>query len=374
LFALKDVGFTVKRGETVGIIGRNGAGKSTLLKILAGVTAPSAGRVEIRGRLFPMIELNAGLNPELSGRENIRLLGAIMGLTRREIERKLPEIEEFTELGEWFDRPVRMYSSGMLGRLGFGVAVNIESDIILIDETFAVGDLKFQNKSLARIKQMQSGDVTVLLVSHGLDTLQFVCKKGIFLENGRILAQGSTLEAINAYESRVFKNSEETQEHRVRNRITSEEINIYGARLFDGNFETLDKVISGKPFGIEIDLRLNRPLQIPMFSIGLHNENGVLTKWNISMEDGLRKTGDCDRYLVRAWYPENHFVDGSYEVHFAARDGASFETLERIAGLIRFDVTGGTISEGIISGACLWKIILGDSDAHINGKCNPSCQ
>ena len=145
-WALRDVNLEVRRGETIGIVGRNGAGKSTLLKVLAGVTAPTRGRVEIRGRIFPMIELNAGLHKELTGRENVRLLGAVMGMSRREIELRLPGIEDFTDLGEWFDRPVRMYSSGMLSRLGFGVAVNVESDVILIDETFAVGDLKFQEQ------------------------------------------------------------------------------------------------------------------------------------------------------------------------------------------------------------------------------------
>ena len=145
-WALKDINLEIQKGETIGIVGRNGAGKSTLLKVLAGVTTPTRGRVEIRGRLFPMIELNAGLNMELTGRENVSLLGAVMGLSRRGIESKLPDIEEFTELGDWFDRPVRMYSSGMLARLGFGVAVNIESEVILIDETFAVGDLKFQKQ------------------------------------------------------------------------------------------------------------------------------------------------------------------------------------------------------------------------------------
>ncbi len=132
--------------KTLGIVGRNGAGKSTLLKLLAGVTSPTRGRIEIYGRIFPMIELNAGLNKELTGRENVRLLGAVMGMSRKEIESKLPEIHEFTDLGMWFDKPVRMYSSGMLSRLGFGVAVNVESDVILIDETFAVGDLKFQTR------------------------------------------------------------------------------------------------------------------------------------------------------------------------------------------------------------------------------------
>jgi ABC-type polysaccharide/polyol phosphate transport system ATPase subunit len=248
-WALRDVNLEVRRGETIGIVGRNGAGKSTLLKVLAGVTAPTRGRVEIRGRIFPMIELNAGLHKELTGRENVRLLGAVMGMSRREIESRLPGIEDFTDLGEWFDRPVRMYSSGMLSRLGFGVAVNVQSDVILIDETFAVGDLKFQNKSMARIKEMRESGVTVLLVSHGLETLQFVARRGLLIERGRLLAEGSALDAINAYEKLVFRADQEHGELRARSRISTEEVNVYSARLYDAEGRTLQEVVTDVPFG-----------------------------------------------------------------------------------------------------------------------------
>lgn len=356
-WALRDVNLEIGRGETVGIVGRNGAGKSTLLKLLAGVTAPTRGRVEVRGQVFPMIELNAGLHMELTGRENVRLLAAVMGFTSREIEARLPGIEEFTDLGPWFDKPVRMYSSGMLGRLGFGVAVNVESDIILIDETFAVGDLKFQNKSLARIKELQQSGATVLLVTHSLDTLQFVARRGIFMEMGRVISSGSSLDAINAYEKMVFRSEDDQPEHRVRNRITTEEVNIYSARLYGEDGTTIDEARTGIPFGIEVDLRLNRLLEHPMFSVGMHNESGILCKWNISLEDGLLAPGSCDRFLVRVWYPENYLTRGTYEVHFAARDGASFETLERIAGLITFSVAGPDCGQGIVAGPCEWDLV-----------------
>jgi lipopolysaccharide transport system ATP-binding protein len=356
-WALKDVNLEIRKGETVGIVGRNGAGKSTLLKVLAGVTAPTRGRIEIHGRLFPMIELNAGLNMELTGRENVRLLAAVMGLSRREIEFKLPDIEEFTELGDWFDRPVRMYSSGMLARLGFGVAVNIESEVILIDETFAVGDLKFQNKSLARVKELRESGATVLLVSHSLETLQFVARRGILLEEGSVVATGSALEAINAYETLVFRSEKERLEHRTRSRITSEEANIYSARLYGDDGQTLTEIRSGAPFGIEVDLRLNRPLQRPMFSIGILNAQGILCKWNISQEDGLAEPGPPSRYLVRAWYPENYLMNGAYEIHFAVRDGASFETLERLAGVLSFAVIGPNRARGIVAGPCKWELL-----------------
>ncbi len=355
-WALRDLNLEVRRGETLGIVGRNGAGKSTLLKVLAGVTAPTKGRVEIHGRIFPMIELNAGLNKELTGRENVRLLGAVMGMTRREIESRLPEIEGYTDLGEWFDKPVRMYSSGMLSRLGFGVAVNVESDVILIDETFAVGDLKFQNKSMARIKEMRESGVTVLLVSHGLETLQFVARRGLFLEEGRLLAEGTALDAINAYEKAVFRADPGQSEIRARSRISTQEVNIYNARLYDADGRTLNEIVADTPFGIEVDLRLNQILERPMFSMGIHNDAGVLCKWNISLEDGLSVPGLRDRFLVRAWYPENHLMKGLYEVHFAARDGASFETLERVAGLLKFTVKGPAGAKGIVSGPCLWTV------------------
>jgi len=373
-WALKNVSIEVRRGETVGIVGRNGAGKSTLLKVLAGVTGPTRGRVEIRGRIFPMIELNAGLHMELTGRENVRLLGAVMGLSHREIESKLPEIDDFTELGEWFDRPVRMYSSGMLGRLGFGVAVNIESDVVLIDETFAVGDLKFQNKSLARVKEMRESGATVLLVSHSLETLQFVARRGILLEQGKLLAMGSALEAINEYEKLVFRSEQKRLEHRVRNRISSEDVNIYSARVYGEDGRSLTEVPAGEPFGIEVDLRLNRPLERPMFSMGILNAAGILCKWNISEEDGLSTTGASDHYLLRVWYPENRLSTGAYEAHFAAREAASFETLERIAGIVSFAVIGPRRSRGIVAGACRWELAPHESECLAPEAPRAECQ
>lgn len=356
-WALKDLNLEIRKGETIGIIGRNGAGKSTLLKVLAGVTEPTRGRVEIRGRIFPMIELNAGLHMELTGRENVRLLAAVMGLSRKEIDAKLPDIEDFTELGDWFDKPVRMYSTGMLGRLGFGVAVNIRSDVVLIDETFAVGDLRFQNKSLARVKQMRESGATVLLVSHSLETLQFVARHGILLEEGELITTGTALEAITAYETLVFRSEQKRLEHKVLNRIKTGEIDIFSARLYGEDEQTLTEVRAGEPFGIEVDVKLNRLLESPMFSLGILNAAGILCKWNISAEDGLAEPGRCERYRLRAWYPENRLSNGAYEVHFAARDGASSETPERIAGILSFAVTGPGRARGIVSGKCQWQLL-----------------
>jgi homopolymeric O-antigen transport system ATP-binding protein len=356
-WALQDVTFEVARGETLGIVGRNGAGKSTLLKVLAGVAVPTEGRVEVFGRIFPMIELNAGLNMDLTGRENVQFLGAVMGLSLPEVEAAMPDIEDFTELGDWFDRPVRTYSSGMLARLGFGVAVNVESDVILIDETFAVGDLKFRNKSLAKVREMRESGATILLVSHSLDTLQFVAKNGILLENGRIVDRGTALETINAYEKLVFRSEQSRLQHRVGNRISSEDVVVHGARIYGEDDTTLTEVSAGAPFGVEVDLGINRELERPLFSLGIVSTSGILCIWNVSEEDGLSTTPVRDRCLVKAWYPANHLVAGAYEVHFAVRDAASFETLERIAGLVSFAVIGTRRARGVVAGVCAWEIL-----------------
>ncbi len=294
-WALREINLEITRGETFGILGRNGAGKSTLLKVLAGVTLPTRGNVEVTGRIFPMIELNAGLNPELTGRENVKLLGSIMGLTRSEMEDKLPGIEDFTELGEWFDKPVRMYSSGMLGRLGFGVAVNIESDVILIDETFAVGDLRFQNKSLARMQRLRESGATILLVSHSLETLQFVSSRGILLEQGRLLREGEILETITQYESLVFRSEQK--------------------RLEKKNVQT------------------------------------ILCRSNI---EHCAKPIDAGNYKIRVAYPENDLSTGAYEIQLeAAVNGRRIGS----SSLTSFSVVGPKRSRGVIAGACEWDFV-----------------
>jgi ABC-type polysaccharide/polyol phosphate transport system ATPase subunit len=355
VWALRDLSFEVKRGETVGIIGRNGAGKSTLLKVLAGVSPPSRGRVEVHGRIFPMIELNAGVHPELTGRENTYLLGAIMGIPRRRMSALLPEIEEFVELGDWFDRPVRTYSSGMVARLGFGVATRIESDVLLIDETFAVGDLKFQNKSLARLKELRENGATVILVTHSLDMLQFIAQRGIVLDGGAIVAQGSALEGLRAYEQLVFGQERSRLQH-GRSADGGKELTIMSSRIFGPHDETLTEIETGAPFGIEIRLRVHRPLDRPVFSVGILNATGVVCVWNVSEEDGLRCEGLSGAMRLRVWYGEQTLSKGAYEVNFALREQASYETLERLGGIASFSVTGAGRARGIMALPAQWQL------------------
>ena len=199
-WALTNISFGVTRGEVVGIIGRNGAGKSTLLKILSRITAPTKGRVEIRGRVASLLEVGTGFHPELTGRENIHLNGAILGMRRAEIARKFDEIVAFAEIEKFLDTPVKRYSSGMSVRLAFAVAAHLDPEILVVDEVLAVGDYDFQKKCLGKMRDVSTHESrTVLFVSHNLQAVQSLCGRAILLENGRITAQGATISVVADY-------------------------------------------------------------------------------------------------------------------------------------------------------------------------------
>ncbi len=199
VWALKDVSFEINRGEAVGIIGRNGAGKSTLLKVLSRITEPSAGRVSIKGRVASLLEVGTGFNPELSGRENIFLNGAILGMSRQEIKRKLDEIVCFAEVEKFLDTPVKRYSSGMYVRLAFAVAAHLEPEILLVDEVLAVGDMEFQKKCLGRMGEVSKGGRTVLFVSHNMGSIVSLCQRAILLDAGKTVIDGKAAEVVQKY-------------------------------------------------------------------------------------------------------------------------------------------------------------------------------
>jgi lipopolysaccharide transport system ATP-binding protein len=199
IWALKDISFQIESGEVVGILGRNGAGKSTLLKILSGISDPTEGYADIYGRVGSLLEVGTGFHPELTGRENIYLNGAILGMKKAEIKRKLDEIVAFAEIDKFLDTPVKHYSSGMFVRLAFSVAAHLEPEILLVDEVLAVGDLAFQRKCLGKMDDVAQGGRTVLFVSHNMGLLQMLCKRGIFLHQGTVSTDGTITEAVDAY-------------------------------------------------------------------------------------------------------------------------------------------------------------------------------
>jgi lipopolysaccharide transport system ATP-binding protein len=234
-WALKEVSFDIQQGDRVGIIGRNGAGKSTLLKILSRITEPTSGRVSIKGRVASLLEVGTGFHPELTGRENIFLNGAILGMSKVEIERKFDEIVAFAEVEKFLDTPVKRYSSGMYVRLAFAVAAHLEPEILIVDEVLAVGDAQFQKKCLGKMEEVGKEGRTVLFVSHNMAMISNLCKKGIYLESGKIALQGEISQAIGKYYQSANENNEVTNR-----RIGSDSVELLGAELvgLGGNLET----------------------------------------------------------------------------------------------------------------------------------------
>jgi lipopolysaccharide transport system ATP-binding protein len=258
VWALKDINFEVEQGEVLGIIGRNGAGKSTLLKILSRTTSPTTGSVKLKGRVASLLEVGTGFHPELSGRDNIYLNGAILGMTRQEIKRKFDEIVDFAGVERYIDTPVKRYSSGMYVRLAFGVAAHLESEILIVDEVLAVGDAEFQKKCLGKMKEVSEGQGrTVLFVSHNMGAVKSLCSKAISLKSGVLDYQGEATETINNYmnshyDSLLFKDLEQ-----ISNRKGNQKVVFSSLVIENEQGDSATKILTGSNVTLVFKLKIN---------------------------------------------------------------------------------------------------------------------
>ena len=277
-WALRDITFDINPGEVVGIIGRNGAGKSTLLKILSRITTPTEGEIAYRGRLASLLEVGTGFHPELTGRENIYLNGAILGMTRNEISLRLDEIVEFAGIEKFLDTPVKRFSSGMYVRLAFSVAAHLDPDILLVDEVLAVGDIEFQKKCLTRLQSISQGQgKTVLFVSHNLDAIQRICGRGIYLKKGEIAYIGNCLEAVKCYKGQSLKGSEDDLISHSIERWGTGKARISHFNVLDHDDNRAEILVSGKNCSIAFGLEVNGDaMDEPMIgSLSLQDERGT---------------------------------------------------------------------------------------------------
>jgi lipopolysaccharide transport system ATP-binding protein len=291
VWALQDINFEVKQGEVLGIIGKNGAGKSTLLKILSKVTAPSKGSIKVKGRIASLLEVGTGFHPELTGKENIFLNGAILGMTKREIKSKLDEIIDFAGVAKYIDTPVKRYSSGMRVRLGFAVAAFLEPEILVVDEVLAVGDAEFQKKAIGKMQDVsRSGGRTVLFVSHQMDMVRNLCQNGILLENGSITKTGNIEYVVNSY-LESYKLSNISLEFEV-DKKDDIDIQILKGKIFSKNqsnnpsrpFDVFDKLtvefeyyVSNNLLGSLINFELKRGEQTIFLSFDTDEEPSLLS-------------------------------------------------------------------------------------------------
>ena len=218
-YAMSDVSFEVKKGETVGILGRNGAGKSTLLKMITGVLTPTSGTIEVKGKIASLLELGAGFNPEMTGLENIYLNGTLMGFTKEEMDTKVDDIIHFADIGEFIYQPAKMYSSGMYARLAFAVSINVEPDILIVDEALSVGDIKFQIKCINKFKELQEKGITILFVSHDIFTVRSFCNKAVWLHNGTVKEVGDVTEVSAHYNEFMYEGEKKAVEKEKKTSI-----------------------------------------------------------------------------------------------------------------------------------------------------------
>lgn len=271
LWALKDVSFGIKQGETVGIIGPNGSGKSSCLSLIAGTTSPTTGSIVAQGRISSLLELGAGFHSELTGRENIFLNGSILGISRETIRNRFNKIVDFAGIREFLDMPVKFYSSGMYVRLGFSIAVETDPDILLVDEVLAVGDASFQAKCLSRIRDFQRMGKTIVIVSHGLQTVEEFCDRAFLLHQGKLVAQGDPAEVIFSYLKSYMGEGGEvyTQEYGSRD-VEFEQVRFLNADGKEtGTFET------GRPMTVEIRYNAASQIERPVFGFSIKTGNGM---------------------------------------------------------------------------------------------------
>jgi lipopolysaccharide transport system ATP-binding protein len=327
LWALKDVSFSVGRGEAVGIIGRNGAGKSTLLKILSRITPPTSGEVILNGRVGSLLEVGTGFHPELTGRENVFLNGAIIGMSRREVAKKFEAIVDFSEIRDFIDTPVKRYSSGMYVRLAFAVAAHLEPDILLLDEVLAVGDLAFQRKCMEHAKRLAARGVTLLLVSHNMFAIKSMCPRAVYLAKGQMVIDGPTEQVTRHYEQDSRLQMTAWAEATIGNDPEKCPIRFLDMEVLDMEGDTTALVNHGQRMKIRLHYRALRPVVEPNFTVALvRGSDEVACCCYTTATDGF-STGVVEGDgMIELTTPPLKLVADSYNVHMLAWD-KTFEKL-----------------------------------------------
>jgi ABC-type polysaccharide/polyol phosphate transport system ATPase subunit len=351
LWALRDVSFDVEPGDCLGIIGANGSGKSTALKLMTRILEPTKGQVQVRGRVSALLELGAGFHPDLTGRENIYLNGSILGIGRRDMRQRLDQIVAFAELERFIDMPVKHYSSGMYMRLGFAIAINVDPDVLLTDEVLAVGDQSFQTKCMERIGEMKQAGVTIVFVSHSLDSVRSLCNKSVWLDHGQVTASGESHEVIDAYLASVAQKdearlaAEAAASQGQAGRWGSGEAAITGAAFFNAAGKEAHVFSTGQPMRVRISYRVNGRIDEPMIGVAIHRSDGVhvngpntrLSGFDIQYIEG---EGAID-YVIESLA----LLEGSYDFTAAIYDRDGVHAYDHQQRAWKFLVQRGKVNE-----------------------------
>ena len=364
-WSLSDVSFEVERGETIGILGANGAGKSTALKIISRIIQPTSGSVDVNGRVTALLELGAGFHPELSGRDNIFLNGTVMGLSRKDIERKIDEIIDFSEVEEFIDMPVKDYSSGMYARLGFSVAVHLDPEIVLLDEVLSVGDQAFQQKCNERMLRMRRQGVTTVFVSHNLDAIWRICSSAVWLDHGKVRMTGSAHKVSDAYYTHVLEssaNDDESAEEKkewAAGRMGSGEARVTDIEFMGEEMQARRVFLTNEPLIVRVHYQADTPIEKPLMGLGffqadssahLAGPNNSLNQYEIPVMFGK---GYLDYRIEKL-----PLLPGDYLLSTAIYDNAEVHPFDVWHHAARFTVVPGGTREryGLIALEGSWGL------------------
>jgi ABC-type polysaccharide/polyol phosphate transport system ATPase subunit len=355
--ALDDVSFTVGRGEGIGIIGENGAGKSTLLKVLAGITAPSAGRFSVAGKVASILELGSAFHPELTGRQNVVLNAAMLGLSEAELQRKLPAIVAFSELGEFIDQPVKSYSTGMAMRLGFAIATQVEPDVLIVDEALSVGDGYFQKKCIDRLLAFLAGGGTLLFCSHAMYYVTAFCRRALWLRNGRVAALGEATEVVRRYEEFLLAKSAAAQPAGAA--VVAEPPRHHPARLVAARLigaGARPVFVPDQPWELEVEWETDDPRHAFHVGIGVNRIDEVEVFSCSTHADGLPPLSGERRYAVRLRLPKLPLIKGEFTVYVFLLDEQGLHVYDQRILRPAFSVESPAYTFGLIRPQHVWDL------------------
>jgi lipopolysaccharide transport system ATP-binding protein len=366
VWALKDVGFEIRPGEVVGLIGRNGAGKSTLLKVLSRITEPTRGRVQLYGRVGSLLEVGTGFHPELTGRENVYLNGAILGMAKSEIDRKFDEIVAFAEVEKFIDTPVKRYSSGMYLRLGFAVAAHLEPEILLVDEVLAVGDARFQRKCLNKMEDAGHEGRTVLFVSHNMPAVTRLCPRTVLLDDGRVLSDGPSHEVVSAYLNSGLGTTAVREWPEPGSAPGNEVARLRAVRVRDEGGRVCAAADIRRPVLLEIEFEVREAGHRLAPNFHVYNDEGTIVFISNDLDPEWRsRPRPAGVYTSTMWIPGNFLAEGTLivgaalstldpvVVHFYEREAVAFQIIDSLDGdSVRGDYAGPY--PGVVRPAMRW--------------------
>ncbi len=346
-WALKNINLEIKKGEILGIIGTNGSGKSTLLKVISRITPPTTGRVGIKGKVAALLEIGTGFHQELTGRENIFLSAAILGMSRTEITEKFDQIVEFSEISQFLDTPVKRYSSGMYVRLAFSIAAHLDPDILIIDEVLAVGDINFQKKCLGRMSEIGQSDRTVLFVSHNMMAVKSLCGRAIWLDKGKIIMDGKAEEVVDQYIGNIGKNVFHRKWSNTCEAPQNANMIIEGIRLVDCKGETLKYLDIDTAFNVEIEYKIKKDRSHAGFNLMFFNKDNTCLLCNLNNfeKEWYGKPMTTGKYKSICKIPGQFFNNRFFNLSLAFFN-KGFSDFVRFDNILKFEFGDGVVVRG----------------------------